>query len=40
MVYMALTYDHRIVDGADAARFLASVKRLLEKGKFRGVDED
>ncbi|QDO88370.1 2-oxoglutarate dehydrogenase, E2 component, dihydrolipoamide succinyltransferase [Ornithinimicrobium ciconiae] len=34
MVYLALTYDHRIVDGADAARFLTSVKERLEEGSF------
>ena len=34
MVYLALTYDHRIVDGADAARFLADVKQRLESGQF------
>ena len=34
MVYLALTYDHRIVDGADAARFLATVKERLEEGAF------
>lgn len=32
MVYLALTYDHRIVDGADAARFLGSIKQRLEAG--------
>jgi pyruvate dehydrogenase E2 component (dihydrolipoamide acetyltransferase) len=36
MVYLALTYDHRIVDGADAARFLTSVKDRLEAGQFHG----
>lgn len=36
MVYLALTYDHRIVDGADAARFLGSVKHRLEEGAFEG----
>lgn len=36
MVYLALTYDHRIVDGADAARFLATVKNRLEEGAFDG----
>ena len=36
MVYLALTYDHRIVDGADAARFLATVKGRLEEGAFDG----
>ena len=34
MVYLALTYDHRIVDGADAARFLTTVKERLEGGNF------
>jgi len=34
MVYLALTYDHRIVDGADAARFLGTVKDRLEAGNF------
>jgi pyruvate dehydrogenase E2 component (dihydrolipoamide acetyltransferase) len=34
MVYLALTYDHRIVDGADAARFLGTVKSRLEAGNF------
>jgi 2-oxoglutarate dehydrogenase E2 component (dihydrolipoamide succinyltransferase) len=36
MVYLALTYDHRIVDGADAARFLVTVKERLEAGRFEG----
>ncbi|HKD99103.1 MAG TPA: 2-oxo acid dehydrogenase subunit E2, partial [Micromonosporaceae bacterium] len=34
MVYLALSYDHRIVDGADAARFLSAVKERLEGGNF------
>ncbi len=34
MVYLALTYDHRLVDGADAARFLTTIKRRLEDGRF------
>jgi pyruvate dehydrogenase E2 component (dihydrolipoamide acetyltransferase) len=34
MVYLALTYDHRLVDGADAARFLSEVKERLESGQF------
>ncbi|MET7392631.1 2-oxoglutarate dehydrogenase, E2 component, dihydrolipoamide succinyltransferase [Dactylosporangium sp. NPDC005572] len=34
MVYLALSYDHRIVDGADAARFLTTVKERLEAGHF------
>jgi pyruvate dehydrogenase E2 component (dihydrolipoamide acetyltransferase) len=37
MVYLALSYDHRIVDGADAARFLVAVKNRLEGGDFAGV---
>ena len=36
MVYLALSYDHRIVDGADAARFLVAVKNRLEGGDFAG----
>ena len=36
MVYLALTYDHRLVDGADAARFLTTIKRRLEEGRFEG----
>jgi len=34
MMYLALSYDHRIVDGADAARFLSTVKERLEEGRF------
>jgi pyruvate dehydrogenase E2 component (dihydrolipoamide acetyltransferase) len=34
MVYLALTYDHRLVDGADAARFLVTIKDRLEEGAF------
>ncbi|MGE5133221.1 MAG: 2-oxoglutarate dehydrogenase, E2 component, dihydrolipoamide succinyltransferase [Gemmatimonadota bacterium] len=34
MAYLALTYDHRLVDGADAARFLITVKDRLEEGSF------
>ena len=34
MVYLAISYDHRIVDGADAARFLATLKERLEEGRF------
>jgi 2-oxoglutarate dehydrogenase E2 component (dihydrolipoamide succinyltransferase) len=34
MVYLALSYDHRIVDGADAARFLTTIKERLEAGAF------
>ena len=34
MVYLSLTYDHRLVDGADAGRFLRDVKQRLESGQF------
>ncbi|WP_182897326.1 2-oxoglutarate dehydrogenase, E2 component, dihydrolipoamide succinyltransferase [Microbispora sp. H10830] len=34
MVYLALSYDHRLVDGADAARFLTTIKHRLEEGRF------
>ena len=37
MVYLALTYDHRLVDGADAARFLSAVRARLEEGTFADV---
>jgi 2-oxoglutarate dehydrogenase E2 component (dihydrolipoamide succinyltransferase) len=33
-VYFALSYDHRVVDGADAARFLTAIKNRLESGDF------
>lgn len=36
MVYLALSYDHRIIDGADAARYLGQVKQRLEAGAFEG----
>ena len=36
MIYLALSYDHRIVDGADAARFLVTMKERLEAGHFEG----
>ncbi|MDG4772115.1 2-oxoglutarate dehydrogenase, E2 component, dihydrolipoamide succinyltransferase [Solwaraspora sp. WMMD792] len=36
MVFLALSYDHRLVDGADAARFLSAVKERLEAGAFEG----
>jgi pyruvate dehydrogenase E2 component (dihydrolipoamide acetyltransferase) len=31
-----MSYDHRIVDGADAARFLSTIKARLEAGEFEG----
>ena len=36
MVYFSLTYDHRLVDGADAARFLSALKVRLEEAAFEG----
>src|SRR4051812_47749369 len=36
IIYLALSYDHRIVDGADAARFLTTIKQRLEEGSFEG----
>ena len=35
MVYLALTYDHRLIDGADAARYLAFVAARLESGAIQ-----
>jgi 2-oxoglutarate dehydrogenase E2 component (dihydrolipoamide succinyltransferase) len=32
--YLALSFDHRLIDGADADRFMSSVKKVLEKGEF------
>ena len=37
MVYLALSYDHRLVDGADASRFLVDVKSRLEEANFDAV---
>ena len=34
--HLALSYDHRLVDGADAARYLMTVKKRLEEGDFAG----
>jgi 2-oxoglutarate dehydrogenase E2 component (dihydrolipoamide succinyltransferase) len=34
MVYLPLTYDHRLVDGADAGRFLSTLKKRLEGAQF------
>jgi len=36
VVYLALSYDQRIIDGSDAARFLTAVKQRLEEGAFEG----
>jgi pyruvate dehydrogenase E2 component (dihydrolipoamide acetyltransferase) len=36
MAYFALSFDHRIIDGADAERFLSYVKEILEAGDFTG----
>jgi len=37
MVYLGLSYDHRVVDGADAASFLVTLKERLEGGAFESV---
>jgi pyruvate dehydrogenase E2 component (dihydrolipoamide acetyltransferase) len=37
MVYLALTYDHRLVDGADAVRFLVTMKSRLEEGAYEAA---
>jgi 2-oxoglutarate dehydrogenase E2 component (dihydrolipoamide succinyltransferase) len=34
MCYLALSYDHRLVDGADASRYLMTVKQRIEEGAF------
>jgi pyruvate dehydrogenase E2 component (dihydrolipoamide acetyltransferase) len=34
MAYLPLTYDHRLIDGADAGRFVTSIKQRLEEGNF------
>ena len=34
MVYLSLSYDHRLIDGGDASRFLMDVKKRLEEGAF------
>ncbi|MEV1082449.1 2-oxo acid dehydrogenase subunit E2 [Streptomyces sp. NPDC050211] len=34
LVHLSLSYDHRLVDGADAARYLTAVKSLLENAAF------
>jgi 2-oxoglutarate dehydrogenase E2 component (dihydrolipoamide succinyltransferase) len=35
MAFFALSFDHRIIDGSDAEKFLAYVKELLEAGQFQ-----
>ena len=37
MVYFSLSYDHRIIDGADAARYLSALKKRLEEADFEGA---
>ena len=34
MSFYPLTYDHRLIDGADAGRFLTTIKKRLEEGAF------
>jgi 2-oxoglutarate dehydrogenase E2 component (dihydrolipoamide succinyltransferase) len=34
IMYLSLSYDHRLVDGAEAARFLSTLKARLEEGDF------
>ena len=34
MMYLSLSYDHQLVDGADASRFLMAVKSRIEAGAF------
>ena len=34
MCYLSLSYDHRLVDGADAARYLGAIKQRIEEGAF------
>ncbi|MEH1594808.1 2-oxo acid dehydrogenase subunit E2 [Cutibacterium avidum] len=36
MMYLSLSYDHRLIDGAVAARFLSGIKARLEEGDFAG----
>ena len=37
MAYLPLTYDHRLIDGADAGRFVTTIRKRLEAGEF-GAD--
>ncbi|WP_435875889.1 2-oxo acid dehydrogenase subunit E2 [Saccharopolyspora shandongensis] len=34
MAYLSVSYDHRLVDGADAARFLSTIKNHIERADF------
>jgi len=34
MMYLSLSYDHRLIDGAEAAQFLSTLKSRLEEGDF------
>jgi 2-oxoglutarate dehydrogenase E2 component (dihydrolipoamide succinyltransferase) len=36
MVYLPLTYNHELVDGADAGRFLKTIRERLQEGDFEG----
>jgi pyruvate dehydrogenase E2 component (dihydrolipoamide acetyltransferase) len=36
MMYLSLTYDHRLIDGADAARFVTEVKDIVETHDWHG----
>ena len=38
MMYIALTYDHRIVDGSEAVRFLVTIKQMLEDPEALLID--
>jgi len=38
MAYLGLLYDHRLIDGANAARYLATVKLRLERREIEAVD--
>ena len=37
MVYLALSFDHRLIDGAVADQFVAHLKSTLQEGKFTGI---
>ncbi len=38
MCYLSITYDHRLVDGADADRFMIDVKKVLEEDSWSELD--